>query len=78
MAGRVEHAPDPADSADSAALWQAVDGLPARQRAALYLRYRADLPFERIGLVMGITPGAARSHATNALATLRRRFGPEE
>jgi len=78
IAGRVEHAPDPADAADSDALWQAVDALPARQRAALYLRYRADLPFERIGLVMGITAGAARSHATNALATLRRRIGPEE
>ena len=71
-------AADPADSADGAALWQAVDTLPERQRAVLYLRYRADLPFDRIGLVMGITSGAARSHATNALATLRRRLGAEE
>jgi RNA polymerase sigma-70 factor (ECF subfamily) len=78
MAGRSDHAPDPADSADAAALWQAVDRLPARQRAVLYLRYRADLPFDRIGLVLGITAGAARSHSTNALATLRRRLGPEE
>jgi RNA polymerase sigma factor (sigma-70 family) len=77
-AGHREHAPDPADSAESAALWQAVDCLPKRQRAVLYLRYRADLPFDRIGTVMGITPGAARSHATNALAALRRRLGSEE
>jgi RNA polymerase sigma-70 factor (ECF subfamily) len=69
---------DPADSADSAALWQAVDSLPERQRAVLYLRYRADLPFERVGFVLGITSSAARSHATNALATLRRRLGQEE
>src|SRR5450756_958810 len=46
------------DSADADALWQAVDGLPERQRAVLYLRYRADLPFDRIGLVLGITSGA--------------------
>jgi DNA-directed RNA polymerase specialized sigma24 family protein len=52
--------------------------LPERQRAVLYLRYRADLPFERVGFVLGITSSAARSHATNALATLRRRLGQEE
>jgi RNA polymerase sigma factor (sigma-70 family) len=67
-----------ADSADPAALWQAVDGLPTRPRAVLYLRYRADLPFDRVGFVLGITSSAARSHATNALATLRRRLGQEE
>lgn len=74
---RSEHATDPTDSADADAIWQAVDGLPERQRAVLYLRYRADLPFDRIGLVLGITSGAARSHATAALATLRRRLERE-
>jgi RNA polymerase sigma factor (sigma-70 family) len=69
---------DPADSAASSSLWQAVDGLPGRQRAVLYLRYRADLPFDRIGLILGITPGGARSHATNALGNLRRRLAQEE
>jgi RNA polymerase sigma factor (sigma-70 family) len=78
MARGNDHAADPADSADAAALWQAVDGLTERQRAVLYLRYRADLPFDRIGTVLGITSGAARSHATNALAGLRRRLGQEE
>jgi RNA polymerase sigma factor (sigma-70 family) len=77
-ARRSEHAIDPTDSADADALWQAVDGLPERQRAVLYLRYRADLRFDRIGLVLGITSGAARSHATTALATLRRRLEREE
>jgi RNA polymerase sigma-70 factor (ECF subfamily) len=72
------YASDPADSSEAAALWQAVDGLPERQRAVLYLRYRADLPFEQIGLVLGITSNAARSHSTNALATLRRRLGQED
>jgi RNA polymerase sigma-70 factor (ECF subfamily) len=74
----VRYASDPADSSDAAALWQTVDGLPERQRAVLYLRYRADLPFDQIGLVMGITANAARSHSTAALSTLRRRLGQEE
>jgi len=72
------HASDPADSADADALWQAVDELSARQRAVLYLRYRADLPFDRIGFALGITSSAARSHATNAVATLRHRLAQEE
>lgn len=71
-------APDPATLTDAAALWQAVDGLPVRQRAVLYLRYRVDLPFDRIALVLGISSGAARSHASAALATLRRRLEREE
>jgi RNA polymerase sigma-70 factor (ECF subfamily) len=72
------HGSDPADSADADALWQAVDELSGRQRAVLYLRYRADLPFEQIGFALGITSNAARSHATNAVATLRRRLAQEE
>jgi RNA polymerase sigma-70 factor (ECF subfamily) len=72
------NAGDPADAPDHAGLWQAVDALPERQRAVLYLRYRADLPFDRIGIVLGITASAARSHATIAVATLRRTLGQEE
>src|SRR5436190_19092006 len=77
-ARRREQAADPTDSAAADALWQAVDGLPERQRAVLYLRYRADLPFDRIGLVLGITSGAARRHGSTAPATLRRRLEREE
>jgi RNA polymerase sigma factor (sigma-70 family) len=72
------YASDPAESSDAAALWHAVDSLPVRQRAVLYLRYRGDLPFDQIGLVLGITANAARSHNTIALSTLRRRLGQEE
>lgn len=62
---------------DADSVWQAVDRLPARQRAVLYLRYRADLQFERIALVLGISAGAARAHASVGLATLRRWLGEE-
>jgi RNA polymerase sigma-70 factor (ECF subfamily) len=78
LSGTVQIAPDPADSAGADAVWRAVDRLPERQRAAVYLRYRADMAFEQIGLAMGITPVAARSHVSTALARLRRQFGQEE
>ncbi len=38
----------------------------------------ADLPYERIGLALGITPSAARGHASTGLATLRRRLDTED
>ena len=65
------------DAADRLAVWTEVERLPERQRQVLYLRYRADLSFEDIGPILGITSSAARSHATQALATLRRRLGPD-
>jgi RNA polymerase sigma-70 factor (ECF subfamily) len=65
------------DAADRVAVWTEVDRLPERQRQVLYLRYRADLPYEEIGPILGITSSAARSHATQALATLRRRLGQD-
>jgi RNA polymerase sigma factor (sigma-70 family) len=55
-------------------VWRAVDQLPVRQRAAIYLHYRADLEFDRVAAVMGITAGAARTAASRGLGTLRQRF----
>ena len=70
---------DPAESmSDRVAVWGEVDKLPVRQRQVLYLRYRSDLSFEEIGEVLGITASAGRSHATQALATLRRRLATGE
>ena len=65
------------DTSDRVAVWAEVARLPERQRHVLYLRYRADLSFEEIASVMGITASAARSHAAQATATLRRRLGDE-
>jgi RNA polymerase sigma factor (sigma-70 family) len=60
----------PAAAAERLALWDAVDRLPARQRAVVYLRYRADLSFDQIGDVLGIRAVSARSHASRALDRL--------
>jgi RNA polymerase sigma factor (sigma-70 family) len=66
------------DDTDRIAVWTEVDRLPLRQRQVLYLRYRSDLDFEEIAHALGITSSAARSHATQAMETLRRRLGGEE
>src|SRR5262245_8239087 len=58
-------------------VWPEVDRLTSRQRQVIYLRYQADLGFDEIGKVLGITASAARSHCTFGLAALRRRFKDE-
>jgi RNA polymerase sigma-70 factor (ECF subfamily) len=68
------NARDQVDPADRLSVWAAVDRLPPRQRAVLYLRYRADLPYDRIAAVMGITANGARNDASAATASLRRRL----
>jgi RNA polymerase sigma factor (sigma-70 family) len=70
----VATAPDEVDAADRLSVWAAVDRLPPRQRAVLYLRYRSDLSYERIAAVMGITANGARNNASVATASLRRRL----
>ena len=62
---------------DRLSLWSVVDRLPPRERTTLYLRYRADLSFEQIGDVMGITPGGARTYASRGLERLREMLGAE-
>jgi RNA polymerase sigma-70 factor (ECF subfamily) len=59
-------------------LWPMVDRLPARERATLYLRYRADLTFDQIGEVMGITPGGARAYASRGVERLRAMFTTQD
>lgn len=72
------HVRDEIDPADRLAVWAAVDKLPPRQRAVLYLRYRADLSYERIATIMEITANGARNDASAATAALRRRLVSEQ
>ena len=55
---------------DRLAVWEAVDRLPERQRLVVYLRYRADLAYEEIGGILGISSVSARSHISRALDRL--------
>ncbi len=68
---------DASDDIASREVWAEVDRLPERQRAVLYLRYRADLDFDAVGAVLSITASAARSHCTQALGRLRTALAGE-
>jgi RNA polymerase sigma factor (sigma-70 family) len=57
-------------------VWTAVEALPTRQRAAIHLRYRADLDYAAIASVLNVSEGAARSYVAKALITLERHLGP--
>jgi RNA polymerase sigma factor (sigma-70 family) len=54
------------------ALWEQVRGLPAKQRAAVTLRYAADLGYEAIGAALGCSTDAARRSAHEGLKKLRQ------
>lgn len=63
------------DHADAVAVRELVVGalraLPARQRAAVVLRYLEDLPIVDVAAAMGCSEGAVKSHASRGLARLR-------
>jgi RNA polymerase sigma factor (sigma-70 family) len=66
--GRAQGAPDTKDGA----LWEAVRGLPSRQRSAVVLRYLADLPHRDIASAIGCSEEAARRSLHEGLTTLRK------
>lgn len=66
------------DASDRLSVWQAVDGLPARQRAVVYLHYAADLPFQEVGETLGISASAARTHAGRAMVAIRSQLDTSE
>ena len=66
-----------ADAVDALAVREAVAALPPRQRAAVVLRYFADLSVERTADVLGCAPGTVKSLTSQAIATLRDRFEVE-
>jgi RNA polymerase sigma-70 factor (ECF subfamily) len=74
---RVGRRPPPptTDAVQQMTIWSLVDRLPLRQRQVMYLRYRADMTFEQIALVMTITPSGARANAAKASASLRHSLG---
>ncbi|MEV0231239.1 SigE family RNA polymerase sigma factor [Nonomuraea sp. NPDC050786] len=62
---------DPLPSGDERRMWQALAGLPRKQRAVLVLRYYEQLDDAEIAGVLGISRGTVRSQASRALDKLR-------
>lgn len=57
--------------ADRREIWRLLGGLPARQRAAVVLRYFHDLPDEQIADVMGCRPVTVRSLVSRGVLRMR-------
>lgn len=76
----VEELPDVAHHDPEPALdpgpWARVRALPPRQRAALTLRYAAELSHAEIGRALGCSEEAARRSAHEGLKTLRLELTP--
>ncbi|MGH3443865.1 MAG: sigma-70 family RNA polymerase sigma factor, partial [Nocardioidaceae bacterium] len=58
----------------SAALWDFVRTLPARQRAVVVLRYYEELSEAEVADCLGISTGTVKSQSSRALAALRARI----
>jgi RNA polymerase sigma factor (sigma-70 family) len=71
----VEHLPEtvgePLMNGGEPELWRAVSDLPAKQRAAVLLRFAGDLAYKEIGEACGTTEEAARRNVHEGLKKLR-------
>jgi len=62
---------DPLMNGGEPELWRHVAELPAKQRAAVLLRFAGDLAYKEIGEAMGTTDEAARRNVLEGLRKLR-------
>jgi RNA polymerase sigma-70 factor (sigma-E family) len=70
----------PADADDATAriwLWNELQKLPPRQRAALVLRYYEDLTETQTAEILGCSVGTVKSQVSDALKKLRARLGSD-
>ncbi|HZA26359.1 MAG TPA: sigma-70 family RNA polymerase sigma factor [Actinomycetota bacterium] len=66
------------DIAGRADLWAGLQQLPARQRAALVLRFYEDLSERESAEVLRCSVSAVKSLVARAMETLRNEMGSEE
>lgn len=66
------------DAAARIDLWDLVDRLPVRQRAAVFLRYRVGLDYPTIASVLGIRESGVRANVFRAIESLRKEMVRDE
>jgi RNA polymerase sigma-70 factor (sigma-E family) len=66
------------DPDDRAAVWNAIESLPWRQRAAVVLRYYEDLSQPEIARLLRTSVGAVESLLSRAMAALRSSMSEED
>lgn len=69
--GDTPRAVGPPDVGLAQDLWQALQHLPHRQRAAIVLRYYEDLSEVQTGEILGCSPGAVKSLVARGMGRLR-------
>jgi RNA polymerase sigma factor (sigma-70 family) len=62
----------PAEASDAPELRDVLASLPERQRAAVFLRYYADLDYQTIATALNVRPGTVAAALHSAHAALRR------
>ncbi|KRE96067.1 RNA polymerase subunit sigma-70 [Nocardioides sp. Soil774] len=70
-----EHADHVDDLTIREVLWEALQALPPRQRAAIVLRFYEDLSEARTAEVLGCAPGTVKSQVSAGLRKLRDHLG---
>jgi len=75
VATRPQDRHEPDFGGDDLILWQALQRLPSRQRAAIVLRYYLDLPEAEVARLLGVPAGTVKSWTHRGLARLRDRLG---
>lgn len=58
-------------------VWNALQALPARQRAAIVLRYYEDLTESQTAAAMGCAVGTVKSQVSSGIAKLRQQLGDD-
>lgn len=66
------------DAADRDEVWQGIERLPARQRAAVVLRYYEDLSEAETAEVLGCSVGTVKSQTSRGLARLQELLGASD
>ena len=62
-------------AADHDEVWQALNRLPERQRAAVVLRYYEDLPEAEVADILGVSVGTVKSQVSRGLDRLQKLLG---